>query len=220
MSQVLRRALPFVVTFVLGVAVSAIIGSVLPTHRKAFSDDGRPRCKWKARTQVAPGGFVPMERGSTEIDITEIQESGLTSHIPFTLSNSYSTKLTLKEQALLFRAMQEGARSSPGFVVSYGSPEAIDGRPVTSDAVLFNIPRPRFWGDEQIRGRMLDCNAVMRVDLDSSGSVTKVMKAGGYADACPNLSDIFEAASQVTFLPAQRNGVPVSQRISIMYRLL
>jgi hypothetical protein len=220
MSHVLHRALPFVIAFVFGLTCTAIVRSVLPTHQRGFYESRRPRCKAKAGTQLVPGGFVPMERGSTAIDITEIQESGSTSHIPFTLSDSYSTKLTLKEQALLFRALQEGARSSPGFVVSYGSPEAIDGQPVTSDAVLFNIPRPRFWGDEQARGRMLDCNAIMRVDLDSSGSVTKVMKAGGYADACPNLMDIFEAAGQVTFLPAQRNGVPVSQRISIMYRLL
>jgi len=220
MTHVLNKALPFLMAFVFGIACTAIVRSFLPTHRKAFYDNGRLRCKWETRTHVAPGGFVPMERGSTAIDVTEIQESGLTTHIPFMLAGSYSSKLTLKEQALLFRALQEGAGSSPGFVVSYVSPEAIDGQPVTSDAVLFNIPRPRFWGDEQARGRMLDCNAIMRVDLDSSGSVTKVMKAGGYADACPNLGDIFEAAGQVTFLPALRNGVPVSQRISIMYRLL
>jgi hypothetical protein len=220
MSHVLHRALPFVIAFVFGVACTAIVRSVLPTHRSGSYENGRPRCKWKARTQVIPGRFVPVERVSPAIDITEIQESGLTSHVPFTLAESYSTKLTLKEQALLFRALQEGARSSPGFVVSYGLPEAIDGQPVTSDAVLFNIPRPRFWDDQQARGRMLDCNAIVRVDLDSSGSITKVMKAGGFADACPNLADIFEAASQVTFRPALRNGVPVSQRISIMYRLL
>jgi Gram-negative bacterial TonB protein C-terminal len=217
MTQLITRAVPFVIAFVLGVACTAIVRSVLPKDRKFFQE--RSRCNWKAKSSGGVFQAVPYERSSTPINIVEVDESGLTRHVPFTLTNSYSTRLSLKEQALYFRALQEEARSSPGSIVSYVSREAIDGKPVTSDAVLFDIPRPRFWGDERARSRQLDCNAIVRVELGSSGRVSDVEKVHGHADKCPRLSDVLEAASNISFRPATRNGVPVTQRVSIMYRL-
>ena len=213
MTQVLNRALPFFMAFVLGIACTAIVRSVLPNHRKVFRD--RSRCNWKAKiSDVALS--IPKDSGSATIDVIEIYGSGKTNHVPFTLSESYSTRLTLKEQALYFRALQEATGSKLGFVVSYVSPEAIDGQPVTSDAVLFNIPRPRFWFDEKHGKQTLDCNAILRVDLGSSGDVSKVERLNGYE--CPHIGDIIQAASQISFRPAMRNGVPVTQRISLLYR--
>jgi hypothetical protein len=104
------------------------------------------------------------------------------------------------------------------FAISYGSPNAIDGKPVTSDAVLTNIPRPRFWSDEQRASRM-GCNAIVRVDLDASGTVTNVASVGNEADSCRNINDIFEAARNITFQPALRDGVPVSEQVAIFYTL-
>jgi hypothetical protein len=219
MPHVLHRALPFVIAFVFGVTCTAIVRSVLPTHRRASYENGRPRCKAKARTKEATGHFVAMGPGSTAINITEIGESGDVSYVPFTLGESYSYKLTLKEQALLFRSLQEGTRSSPGFVVSYVSPEAIDGVPVTSDAVVFDIPRPRFWRQQNNASRLGECNVIARVELDASGTVSTAESVPGYAERCPFRAEVLDAAKQISFRPAFRNGVPVTQKISIMYRL-
>jgi hypothetical protein len=215
MTQVLNRALPFFLAFVLGIACTAIFRSVWPNHRNVFNE--RTRCKSKSKMSGVPTLTIPKESGSTAVDIIEIYGSGQTNHVPFTLSESYSTRLTLREQALYFRALQENARSSPGFVVSYVSPETIDGQPATSDAVLFNIPRPRFWFDERHGKQRLDCNVILRVDLDSSGNVSKVERVNGYE--CPHVGDLIEAASQISFRPGMRNGVPVTQRLSLIYRL-
>ena len=218
MTQVLNRAFPFLIAFVLGVACTAIVRSVLPKHRM-FIDSHTSRCKWKVVSSRPAFQAVPQEGVSNAIDIVEIDESGLTSHIPFTLTNSYSTRLTLKEQALYFRAIQEEARSSPGLLVSYVPPEAIDGQPVTSDAEILIIPRPSFWHDERRPSQELDCNVIVRVELGSSGRVSNVESVSGYADKCPRLSDVLAAASHISFRPATRDGIPVTQRMSIMYRL-
>jgi hypothetical protein len=218
MTHVLHRALPFVIGLVLGIACTAIVRGVLPRHRRAFENNSWSRCKWKKKMSSRQShGFV--REGSTAIDVIEINRSGQIDHVPFMLSESYSTRLTLEEQALYFRALQEGGRSSPGFVVSYVLPKAIDGQPVTSDAVLFDIPRPGFWFDEPHGTQKLDCNAMIRVDLGSSGNVSKVEPVNGHAEACPHIDDILGAARQISFRPAMRNGVPITQRLSIIYRL-
>lgn len=219
MSHILHRALPFVIAFVFGISCTAIVRSVLPTHRGGSYENGRPRCKAKARVKEATGHFVGMGPGSTAINITEIGETGDVSYVPFTLAESYSSKLTLKEQALLFRALQEGTRSSPGFVVSYVSPEAIDGVPVTSEAVVLDIPRPRFWRPQDNDGGTGECNVIARVELDASGTVSTAKSVPGYGEQCAFRAEVLDAAKQISFRPALRNGVPVTQKISIMYRL-
>lgn len=222
MTQVLNRALPFLLAFVLGIACTAIIRGFWPTHRRAFSDNGRPRCKEKARKNFSSGSFVSVQKDATTFEITQIQGSGWTGHSTVTLPNRGlldENGLTLKEQALLIANGRAGLGSSTNFVVSYASPDAVDGQPVTSDAVLSNVPRPRVWHAEQDSWKALDCNAILRVELDSSGRVTRVEKVPAYADGCSNLRDIVDAASEITFQPALREGVPVSQRISIMYTL-
>lgn len=219
MKQVLHRALPFVMAFIFGVACTAIVRSFLPTRQKAFNDNGRTRCKWKAKKNEAPPRVIAVQGGSTAIDITEIEESGSVRHIPFRLAESYSDRLNLKEQALWFRALQEQGISSPGLVVSYVPPDAIDGAPVDSNAILINIPRPRFWREHHQRaGREVDCDAIVRVDLHASGRVSDAKLVQGHAERCSHTGDILDAAKQISFRSAFRDGVPVSQRMSIMYR--
>jgi len=38
MTQVVTRALPFILTFILGLAVSSILGTVWPSHQTSFHD--------------------------------------------------------------------------------------------------------------------------------------------------------------------------------------
>lgn len=220
MTHVLHRALPFVMAFVFGVACTAIVRSFLPAGQKTFNDNGRSRCKWKARTSVVPMQFEPMNRGYTLIEITEVHETGRTtsSAVRLDLPNSYENRWSLKERALLKEVRLSGSGLSTYFSMSYVSPEAIDGQHATSNAVISHLPRPRFWGDRQARERMLDCKALVRVDLDASGSVSRVTNVPGHAEACPYIGDIVQAASQIRFRPALRDGVPVSQRMSIIYR--
>ena len=217
MTQVIKRALPFVITFILGVVVSAIIGTVWPTHRKTTFIDNRRGCNWKAKAELAPGRFVPMQSDYTVVEVWEMPDTATTLRIPFTMGGSYSKRLSLNEQALFFRGMERGYGRD--FVVSYVSPEAMDGKPVTANAIISYVPRPLFWSDERSNDLSLDCNALVRVDLDASGSVSNAGVVSGYGNKCPYLGDILDAAKQISFRPALRNGDPVSQRLSLMYRL-
>lgn len=221
MTRIVRIALPFVLTFVFGVASTAIVRSFLPNHRKAFFDDnGWSRCKRKAAANLGPGNFESRNKGYTVVEVTEVHQTGRTTHssIRLDLPKSYEDRWTLKERVLLTEVGLSGSGLDTDFGMRYVSPEAIDGKHVTSNAVISYLPRPRYWGDKQVRGRTLDCNAVVRVDLDSSGSVSRVTNVPGHADSCPYISDIVQAASEISFRPALRDGVPVSQRMSIMYR--
>jgi hypothetical protein len=161
-----------------------------------------------------------MNKGYSVVDITEVHESGRITRSTVHLGppNSHEDRWSLKERALLTEMPLAGSGLSTDFAMSYVSPEAIDALPVTSDAVLSDIPRPRFWAKEQARRSSLDCNAIVRVDLASSGTVSRVTKVPGYADSCPYIDDIAQAASEISFRPALRDGVPVTQRMSILYR--
>lgn len=154
--------------------------------------------------------------------ITEVKGSGCEYKTYMTIRGPGESdpRLTLKEQALLPHAVGDGAATN--FLVSYVSPDAVDGLPVSSDAFLQHIPQPLFWSGEWAHneGRFtFDCNALVRVDLDASGVVTDVERVPPLADNCNYTADVLDAARKITFYPALRDGIPVSQRISIMYRL-
>jgi hypothetical protein len=221
MTQILNRALPFVLTFMFGIACTAIVRSVLPTNRKKFQMGGRPRCQEKLRKDFPTRRFIPVTKEGPIFNVIEMLDSATIVSSPVILSSDslrHESALTLKEQALVTNAKRSEFSPGISMIISYVSPDNIDGEPVTSDALISNIPRPRFWDDEQ-RRRAIDCNAIVRVNLDSSGSIPGVEKVSGYADACPHIGDILDAARDISFRPAMRDGIPVSQRISILYRL-
>ena len=198
----MKRALPFILAFVFGVAITAIIGRISPVPQKGFFDSGRPRCKWK----------------SERVEVWELQNPSDVLHMRIPVGGSHSPILTSQEPALILRAAQNDARSGrPRFVVSYVSPEAIDGRPYTSNVMISNIRRPAFWDNERENKQTPACDTMVRVDLDASGTVSKAEPVPGYGDQCPHLTDILDAARQITFSPAMRNGVPVTVRMSLMY---
>ena len=202
MTQMLKRALPFILTFVLGVMITAIIGRIAPIRHKRLFDHGRPRCNWKSQT----------------VEVWELQNPSDVLHMRIPVRGSHSPILTSQEPALILRAMQNDARSGrPRFVVSYVSPETIDGRPYTSNVMISNIRRPAFWDNERENQQTAPCDAMIRVDLDASGTVTRAEPVPGYGDQCPHLTDILDAAKEITFMPAMRDSVPVTVRMSLMY---
>ncbi|HEY8226350.1 MAG TPA: hypothetical protein VIG25_13805 [Pyrinomonadaceae bacterium] len=216
MKRALIRLLPFLITFAFGVVLTVIVGGVVPRHHTWTSD-----CPMRNRNEVVRG-FRSVSQDETTFVLTQIQNSGWTGLSYMSLGNSISIsdKLTMKEQALyLGSTSRSGFGSSTNFVVSYISPDTIDDQPVTQDAKIISIPRPRFWRDEEGHWGSSSCNAMVRVNLDSSGTVSKVETVPGYSDACLYTEDILDAAKQIQFQPALRNDEPISQRISIFYRL-
>lgn len=203
MTQMLKRALPFILAFLFGVAITAIIGRISPIRQTRFYDSGRHRSNWKPNT----------------IDVWELRDPGTQVRMPITLWKSHSSMLTLKEQALLARASRDSERGGPAFVVDYASPETIDGGgPYTSNVKISNIPRPAFWDKQGNNKQTPACNTLVRVDLDASRIVSTVEVVPGYGEQCPYLSDILDAAKEISFWPAMRDGVPVTLRMSLLYR--
>ena len=202
MTQILKRALPFVLAFVFGVMITAVIGRISPVRQHRFFDHGGHRCKKKPQS----------------VHVWELQGPGTVLHMSIPVRDSHSSVLTAKEPALLRRALQNDARSGRRFVVSYVSPEAIDGKGFTSNVSISNIPRPAFWDKEPLNEESGDCNTLVRVDLDASGTVSRAEPVRGYGDQCSHLSDILDAAREISFSPALRDGVPVTLRMSMMYR--
>jgi hypothetical protein len=210
MTQILKRALPFILAFVFGVAITAIIGRISPVRQKGSFDCGRT--KWKSQTVDV------WEWTSQAVDVWELRDPATQIRFPITVRKSRSSMLTLKEQALLVRASQDVARNGPAFVVNYASPDVIDGRPYTSNVMISNIARPAFWDTEEVNKRTQACNTLVRVELHASGIVSRAEPVPGYGDQCAPLSDILDAAKQISFSPALRDGVPVTLRMSLMYR--
>ncbi len=160
------------------------------------------------------GRFIPVEESAQSIVVTHLQYLGGIGHSAVRLNNEGGLRrgLTRKESALV------GTGSGTNAVVSYVSPEAIDGLPVTSDARLVDVPQPSFWLN-QPNDNVQGCNTLVRVELNQSGTVSHVNSVPGYGDTCSYLEDILGAARGIRFRPALRDGVPVSQRISILYNL-
>ncbi|HEX6732858.1 MAG TPA: hypothetical protein VF074_22755 [Pyrinomonadaceae bacterium] len=172
---------------------------------------------------LSTGRFIPVQKGAPVLDVIEMPDTATVIRSQVTLSSNNAVNesgLTLKEQALLASASRPKLVSSRGgVIVSYVSPDNIDGNLVTSDAVLSHIPHPWLLRHEQNSRLALECKAIVRVNLDSSGTVSTVQKIPGYADGCPYLGDILDAARNISFQPAMRDGIRVSQRLSVMYRL-
>ena len=210
MKRVLIRALPFLITFTLGLGLAAIFGAMLPRHSKWDRS-----CSKKYKATVRMGS---VSNSDTKFVITRIRKSGEI-RASWVLKEPGVTR-TQEEDTLAFDTLSRmdlGGHSD--FAISYAPPIAIDGQPVTSDAVLTDIPRPRFWANEQRAVRVPGCNAMLRVDLNASGTVAIAEKVERYTDSCQNMDDILDAARNITFQPALRNGVPVSQQVAIFYTL-
>jgi hypothetical protein len=60
---------------------------------------------------------------------------------------------------------------------------------------------------------------MLRVDLQASGTVAIAEKVERYTDSCQYIDDILDAARNITFQPALRDGIPVTEQVTILYTL-
>ena len=126
----------------------------------------------------------------------------------------------IKQRALSEMEMHAGLGSSNNFVIGYLAPDTVDSQAVDRDSVIKELPRPRFWRDEKdhwSRGR--NCNVMVKATLDLSGKVSNVTRVNDRPVLCDKESDVIEAAQNIKFDPATRNGITVSQRQLFFYRL-
>ena len=210
MKQVLTRALPFLITFALGVALAAIFGVVLPRHSK-----WERGCSKKYKPTVRMG---TISNSASTFVITRIHKSRET-RASWVSKDSTFTRAD-EENTLAFDTLNRpGLGGHSDFAISYGAPRAIDGHFVTSDAVLTDIPRPRFWANERRASQVPGCNAMLRVDLPAYGTAVIAEKVERFTESCEYMDDILDAARSISFQPALRNGVPVSQQVTIFYTL-
>jgi hypothetical protein len=124
--------------------------------------------------------------------------------------------------SMLHRSLEEDSRGSVGDKSSariiWTNHLALDGGPVTQDAVITDLPSPHIRNQgEQTANRHPDSRILLSVTLDSSGSVSRVdrLTTTGYTDS--ELDDIMAAARTIKFRPALRGIIPVSQQATVLY---
>lgn len=207
MSHLTKRVLPFTLTLATGLMLAALLGT---WHSR----------EWRHRYRTG-GAFIPMEgreryrrswaRRGCEFNKVEVMPAWSTPRADGNLPSVVP--------------------STPVHVISYSNAGAIDGLPVSRDAVITNLPTPRFWTiatEPEFQPASFDL--MLRVTLGSSGKVGDIEKlrggidrvSGGRADDTyepPHLEDdIIAAARAIKFRPAMRGGAPVSQVVTIIYR--
>ncbi len=175
-----------------------------------------------AKTEVQSGEHPTNAEAKRKrtFEITHVQFSGATFRSTVTIDPlAEGSQLTPKELALDATTWFHGLGSSTNRVVSYAEPDSLDGAPATTNAVLSEIPRPHFWRTESFESLMrLKCNVTVRIVLNSNGTTSAIERVPG-EDSCPYLSDVVDAANGIKFKPATLDGVPIAQKISILYRL-
>jgi hypothetical protein len=124
------------------------------------------------------------------------------------------------EEAALWTTTDVGSKGSAhNFIINRVAPKALDGCPANQDAELLSVPEPRFWEEEKKRRTYgQECTVILRARLDLSGQVTTVEKGPDDYHSCVNLDDIVDAGKRITFRPAMRDGNPITQTLSILYR--
>jgi hypothetical protein len=126
---------------------------------------------------------------------------------------------TIEEAALWATTDVTSLGSAHNLIIQRTAPKALDGCPTSQDAEILSVPTPRFWQDEArnwTHGQ--ECTVILRVKLDSAGGVTDVEKGPDHYHNCAEIDQIVEAARQIRFRPATRNGDLIAQRVSILYR--
>ncbi|HEX8072740.1 MAG TPA: energy transducer TonB [Pyrinomonadaceae bacterium] len=118
------------------------------------------------------------------------------------------------KDAAFWREQEESLQ----FYIAHGEgPSGQDGvhapQDLTTRAVLLSKPNPKF--PTQARNRETQGEVVLRAVLAADGTVQHVLVLKPLPDGLMEASA--EAARQVTFRPAEKNGQPVSQLIMLSY---
>jgi hypothetical protein len=200
MSYLFKGALPFTLALFVGVMLSAILGT---SNLASWTNQSRTRRL-----------FIPMENRDP------FRRGWMRRGCEFNKSVEF---------AGIDPDRNASSTTTPGHVISYSNGAAIDGQPVTRNAVIINLPTPRFWTiDVGLEPASFDLT--LRVTLNSTGKVGEVENLAGSMDTIvaggrettyqpPHLEDdVMAAARAIQFRPAMRGSVPVSQRIIVRYR--
>ena len=186
MSYLIKGALPFTLSLIVGVAASALLGTwhVNTRYERRHCHRGiyMRTTDWE-RERYGPG---PSAMAQQSIEVSPLPS----------FSDAKTTYRT----------------------ITCTNPEALDGRPVTQDAMITELPSPRVWNTpDQGAERLTARKILLRVTLDSSGHVSTVAQLSGSDYDSSDLDAVLTAAREIKFKPAMRGAAPVSQQISVMY---
>ncbi len=208
MSCFIKRALPFALTFVLGLALAALLGTWHSRGLKHY---------YRASTVLMPmNDDVPYERGWMKRRCH--RDEGAWS-IPE--QRAWSGPSVGQSSSM-------AGDSTPVRVISYSNVSTPDGEPVTRDAVITDLPTPRFWTlSTEHEQRFAPFAYMLRVTLNASGKVGEIETVYGSSTEVLGVDtfvpahrdeDIMAAARGIQFRPAMRGSTPVSQQVTILYR--
>ncbi|HBB95135.1 MAG TPA: hypothetical protein DC054_07065 [Blastocatellia bacterium] len=206
MPKLLSKVLVFVLIMAMGVFAAPAIGT------RSFQQ----------RDETASDRTVDYS-----FEVLQLQYSGETFKSAVTIkgerNSSPSHMMLMKRQALMLTQLTSSLGESHNFLVAYIAPDALDGQAVDRDAVIKELPRPRFWRDEYGHpsswSKHLHCNLMVYVTLHSSSKVSEVTVVSNQYSRCDKQSDVLEAAKSISFEPALRDGQPITQRQLFLYRL-
>jgi hypothetical protein len=199
MECMLKRLLPFVLTLLLGFALWIFLSP---------------------RIRVAR-------------DVQYLESEAVTANLQPSIKCAYS-KMDLKhlsedESALFSRAMMGDLGSAYNDYIEIAITESSldieqrDGGEIqffkqgTDNLNILSIPQPNYW--HQGANHKFCLGAMVYVTFSASGKVTDVEPLPLFkncSDEC--LEDVVDAASQIRFIPATKNGQAVSEHATIMYR--
>jgi hypothetical protein len=186
MSYLIKAALPFTLTLIVGLGASALMG---PWHFESRCDRSHRQGAFNAR-------------------LTDLNAHHCRAFGPSRMSHRAM-------EGILWSEMSD---TSGTRTISCSSPATLDGGPVTQDAMITDLPSPRFWGNKDRKGsRFPESKILLRVTLDPSGSVSDVAQLSGSDYDRSDLDEVLIAARGIKFKPAMRDTLPVSQQISVLY---
>ena len=175
---------------------------------KAFEKHNQPDAGAKAHETAAKTAYQIQTQADsrTSLSATELLEAADSAERLLILKPSLSNKSKneWRERADFFRLV---ARSGASDTATYKSSE------VTERARVVRKPEPSF--TEDARKNLTSGTVVLRCVFSADGRVKNIMVIRGLPDGLTERS--IEAAKQIKFIPARKDGKPVSMWMQLEY---
>lgn len=209
MKCMLKRLLPFFLTLIVGLTIGSIHNERRDRAAREF-----------AYRQLVSS--LPLKSGDT---LVAFSGGGCRSYI--TRPREYG-EWTDGERRLLMRASISGLGSGHNKVINIAiaeSPLEVEiqrdkhirySQHEANDVTFLNVPQPKYW---QEKGADSSCSLVLlNMTLSSSGEVTDITPFRFYTGCSQQIvDDGIEAARQIRFKPAMKNGQAISRHATILY---
>ncbi|OLE53954.1 MAG: hypothetical protein AUG51_10880 [Acidobacteria bacterium 13_1_20CM_3_53_8] len=230
MSCLLKRFLPFALTLSIGVALASIFNHFLSDGVTSDSlSNAVPQVEMEDCYQVPNNSIVR---------ITQVYDGGYVGHSSSTIDDAHFKNflafiqaandnyvpldnppnplgLTIDDEELFFHHMDFNLPLIKS--ISYTEPKSIDGKCVAQSAKLLYLPQPSYWQGRNLNHEHACSNVILRLTLSASGEVTDIEPLPILNCSNKHTSEVIEAARRIRFMPALRDGQPVSERVSILY---